>query len=428
MQTKKEDLSKFFAPKSIAIIGASSDESKVGGIILKKALKSKAEIIPINPKHDSIFGKKCYPSVLNYKNKIDLAVIAIPAEFVPMVLKQCGIKKIKNAIIISAGFSEAGNKKAEQNLIAISKKYSIRFIGTNCFGICNPHLKLDLTFSASTPNKGNIAFISQSGALWSYISDFSFGKELGFSSFVSLGNMEDLGFNEFIKYFSLDKKTKSLVLYIESLKDGRNFIELCRKLSQKKKIFAVKGGSSQIGMKAEFSHTASLASQYEIYKGAFRQAKIELCESLLTAFEKASGTRLINKNKEIVKIGRKLFIITNAGGAGVLLSDYLSKKGFSILENPLDIFGTASAKDYFSALNSTKSKNYDSLIVILTPQSMTQIKETAESIVRFQKSSKKRIIALFLGGKKVKEADMIFEKAGISHFNTLEEARDSLEF
>ena len=430
MNAKKEDLDGFFAPSSIAIIGASPDEKKVGGILLKKAIESKAEIIPVNPKYGSISGKKCYSNILNYKSKLDLAIIAIPAEFVPNVLKDCGKKEIRNAIIISSGFSEVGSKKAAEELINIAKKYSIRFIGTNCFGICNPSLNLDLTFSASMPNKGDVAFISQSGALWSYISDFSLSAKgkLGFSSFVSLGNMDDLGFNEFIEYFSHDSKAKSIVLYIEKLKEGRQFIEICRRLFKKKKIFAVKGGSSLVGMKAEFSHTASLASQYEIYKGAFRQAKVELCEDLIIAFEKASGNKLMNKNNKILKIGKKAFIITNAGGAGVLLSDYLSKKGFFIIENPLDILGTASAKDYFSAFNSTKNKNYDSLIVILTPQSMSEIKETAESLISFQKSARKKVIALFLGGNKVKESEIIFKKSGIPCFSTLEDARDSLEF
>ncbi len=427
MRIKKENLDSFFAPKSIAIIGASADENKVGGILLKKAIKSNAEIIPINPKHVSLSQKKCYSSVLDYKNKIDLAIIAIPAEFVPNALKDCGKKSIKNVIIISSGFSEAGNKKVEQELIDISKKYSIRFIGANCFGICNPHLNLDLTFSTTMPDKGNIAFISQSGALWSYISDFSL-KKFGFSSFVSLGNMGDLSFNEFIEYFSHDSKTKSIVLYMEKLKEGKDFIKICQQVSKKKKIFAIKGGSSSVGMKAEFSHTASLASQYEIYKGAFRQAKIELCEDLMDAFEKASGNKLIKRKKEALKIGKKVFIITNAGGPGILLSDYLSKKGFSIIEGPLDILGTASAKDYLSALNSTNKKDCNSLIIILTPQSMTQIKETAEEIVNFQKSTKKKIIALFLGGNKMDESNLIFKKTGIPYFNTLEDAKYSLEF
>lgn len=461
MKIKKENLNGFLAPSSIAIIGASLDEKKVGGILLKKALESKVEVIPINPKYEYLSGKKCYSNVLDYKNKLDLAIIAVPAEFVPSVLEDCGKKEIRNVIIISSGFSEAGNKKAEQELIDISKKYSIRFIGTNCFGICNPRLNLDLTFSASMPNKGDIAFISQSGALWSYISDFSLStlpiirlpkrgnveteilqqgvtkskgisvslkEKLGFSSFVSLGNMDDLGFNEFIEYFYNEPKTKALVLYIEKLKEGRRFIEICRKFSKKKKIFAVKGGSSIIGMKAEFSHTASLASEYLVYKGAFKQAKVELCEGLLSAFEKASGKRIKREGSKPVKIGKKVFIITNAGGAGVLLSDYLSKKGFSIIDKPLDILGTAKAEDYLSAINSTREKDYNSLIVILTPQSMSEIKETAQEIANFQSSIGKKVIALFLGGDKIKESEAIFKKLGMPHFNTLEDARDSLEF
>jgi len=419
----------FFKPKSIALIGASEDESKVGGILLRKIIKSKIKVVPVNPKHGKILGLNCYKNILDYKGKIDLAVIAIPSLFVIGALNECGKKGIKNVIIISAGFSEIGNTKGEEELASITKKYGMRFIGTNCFGICQPERNLDLTFSASMPEKGEIAFLSQSGALWSYISDFSagFGKQgFGFSGFVSLGNMADLEFSDFIEYFWKDKKTKSIVLYVEKLKDGKRFMRCCRNCN--KPIYAVKAGSSEKGSEAAFSHTASIASEYDIYKAAFKQSKVTLCESLLEAFEKASGKKLVKEEgKESIKIGRKVFIVTNAGGAGALLSDYLSKKGFSIVDKPLDLLGTASGSDYFNALEKLKCQDfYDSILVLLTPQSMSEIVKTAEAIVEFKRQSKKSVVALFLGGKSVREADKLFDEAGVSYFNTLEEARSSL--
>src|SRR3989338_1214340 len=429
------NLENFFNPKTIAIVGASDHSEKVGGILFRKALKSKCNIIPVNPKHDKLLGVKCYSKISEFKESIDLAVIAIPAPFVSAELEECGRKGIKNVILITAGFSEIGNISGEKQIFDLAKKYGINLLGSNCFGIFNPNLKLDLTFAATTPKKGKVALISQSGALWSYVSDFSAGlkgkSSFGFSGFVSLGNMTDLSFSDFIEYFSKDKATKSIVLYVERLKDGKKFIEICKKT--KKKIYAVKAGSSEEGSKAAFSHTASLATDYEIYSGAFKQAGVVLCNSLLEAFEKASGKKIALSNKHKEKIGKKIFILTNAGGAGALLSDYLSAKGFELVsnenfKNPLDILGTASGSDYFNNLDKIKNMDfYDSIIVLLTPQSMTEIMKTAEVIANFKRLTGKEIVALFLGGKSVSKANKILKEENIPYFNTLEEARISLE-
>ena len=429
MITKKSNLKAFFAPKSIALIGASENETKVGGILLMNLIKAGIKVIPINPNHDEINKIKCYKNILDYSGKIDLGIIAIPSLFVPGALSECGRKGIKNVIIISAGFSEIGNTKGEAEIISVAKKYGIRFIGPNCFGIANPFKNLDTTFSITSAKKGNIAFLSQSGALWSYVSDFSSSvPDLGFSGFVSLGNMADLEFSDFIDYFCKDKKTKSIILYVEKLKDGKRFLKICK--SCKKTIYAIKAGISEKGSQAAFSHTASLASDYEIYRGAFKQAGVILCDSVLDALERASGKKLVKaRGDEGVKIGRKVFILTNAGGAGALLADYLSQKGFSVVQKPLDILGTASGSDYFNALEKIKDKTfYDSILVILTPQSMSELKKTAQVIVSFKQQTGKTIVPLFLGGKSMKEADEIFEKEGLAYFNTLEEARDNFSF
>lgn len=423
-------INNFLNPKSIAIIGASDHEGKVGGRLFKQVLVSKIKIIPVNPQHDELLGVKCYKSILDFKDSVDLAVIAIPAPFVSQALEECGKKKIKQVIIISAGFSEIGNISGEETLKDIAKKYKIELLGPNCFGICNPSKNLDLTFSITTPKKGNVAFISQSGALWSYISDYAYDK-FGFSFFASLGNMADLTFSDFLNYAAKDKNTKSIVLYIEKLNDGKKFIEECKKC--KKPIFVVKVGSSEAGSAAAISHTGSLATDYAIYKGAFKQAGITLCQGLLEAMEKASGKKFSLSFKPI-KVGKRAFILTNAGGAGGLLSDYLSAKGFEIshnfaedIKNPWDILGTAIAFDYANALNKLRNQNsIDSIFILLTPQSMSEMEKTAEAIAHFRKTSDKNIVALFLGDKNMKESNKIFEKHGISYFNTLEEARDSV--
>jgi acetyltransferase len=420
------ELTNFFVPKRVALIGASDHADKVGGVLMNKLLKFNGEVIPINPKHSEIFGVKCYKSVGEYKEKIELAIIAIPPEFILNSLEECGKKGINNVIIITAGFSETGNSGEEKKILDIAKKYGIRILGPNCFGICNPGNNFDCTFSMTTSGKGNIAFISQSGALWSYISDFSIGK-FGFSGFASLGNMADLDFSDFIEYFSKDVKTKSIVLYIEKLKNGKRFIEVCKKC--KKPIFAVKSGSSKEGEKAAFSHTGSLATDYKIYQGAFKQAGVELCYGLEEAFEKASEKKLVSVVRSKINLGNKVFIITNAGGAGALVSDYISEKGIKLVEigmnNPLDLLGTAKSEDYRKALEIIDKKEVDSILVVITTQSMTDLENIAKVVVDFKAGSKKNVVALFLGESSIGDTNNILNKSNICFFNTLEEFRKS---
>lgn len=411
------NLKKFFYPKTIAIIGASTHTEKVGGILMEKAMLSKCKLVPINPKHDKISGIKCYKSLLDYPESIDLAVIAIPKEFILSILEECVKKEIGDVVIISSGFSEMGDKKSEEEIINFVSNHGIRFVGPNCFGVFNSAANLDLTFSADIAPAGDIAFISQSGALWSYISDIG----LGFSKFIGLGNMADLEFSDFIDYFSTDSETRSIILYVEKIKKGKEFMAACKLAIKKgKKIYAIKAGKSQEGARAAFSHTASLASDYEIYKGMFTQVGVELCETIEEAIAKSSGkvleTKIQNINLENVDI------ITNAGGAGALVSDYLSSKGIKI-NSSRDLLGTALAKDYLQSLESTKTRE---IIVILTPQSMSEISKTAQAILDYKKISNKKIIVLFLGGRSMHGQAGFFEKNNISYFQDLRSFKDSL--
>ncbi len=396
---QKSKLDAFFNPKTIAVIGASKHPRKVGYVLMEKLSKFQGEVIPISIKHKEIFGRKAYNSIIEYLGEIDLVIIAIPAKFVKNILEECREKKIKNVIIISAGFSEVGNKELEQEIIKIVEKNQINLLGPNCFGIANPYLNLDTTFASTSPKKGNVAFISQSGALWSYLSDISASNEgFGFSGFVSLGNMADLDFSDFIEYFDKDKKTKKIILYIEKLKNGKRFIDICKK--SKKEIIVVKAGKTERGSEATISHTGSLATDFEIYKGAFKQAKVKLIDSLSSAFGLNKKIKLSLDKK------RKVKIITNAGGAAALITDYLVKKGFEV-EPPLDIIGTALAKDYELALDKFKKRNYN-FVVILTPQRMSEPEKTAEVIVNFSKSQK--ITAIFLGANSIKRAKALLIK------------------
>ncbi len=402
----KKDLDNFFTPKSIAIIGASENPEKVGNTLLLKLWNYKGKIIPVNPQHPRVMGKQAYTSVLKYPEEIDLAIIAIPSTLVNSALEECGKKSIKNVIIISAGFSETGNNELENQLVETAKKYSIKILGPNCFGVTNPSEELDTTFANSKTKKGSIAFVAQSGALWSYLADIN----LPVSKYISLGNMASLEFTDFIKYLEEDKETKKIVLYIEKLKRGKEFIELCKK--SKKEIVVIKAGKTEKGNEATISHTASLATDFKIYQSAFKQAKVKQVSSLSEAFGiKSDLPELIKEIKQIKE--PKISIITNAGGAGALLTDLLGANKINVVNAPEDLIGTAIAKDYESAINrELKTKRSNVILVLLTPQTMSQPLETAKAIIKINRT--KKIIACFLGEKSIIESKELLKKNKIS--------------
>jgi len=401
----------FLNPKSIAVVGASSTKGKIGYILMQKLKKFNGKVFPVNIKNKTILGKKCYKSILEIKEKIDLVIIAIPAKFVKDILKDCVKKKIKNVSIISAGFSEIGKTSLENELLKVGK--NINILGPNSFGIANPHLNIDLTFSLKTPKKGNIAFISQSGALWSAITEYSLENNFGFSGFVSLGNMLDVDFSDLITYFNKDSNTKTIVLYIENLKNGKKFMETVKK--SKKPVIVVKAGSSEAGKKATLSHTGSLAGSYQIYKAAFKQCNAIPAESLTEAFDKA---------KNFTK-AKKIIIVTNAGGPGALLADYCERNNLEIINlpkikfsfnysggNPIDVIGDATDKRFKEVFEKIRKLNFDTLITVITPQQMTPINKIIEELVNFKKSSKKNVVCCLMA----KEGKSILEKNNIPNF------------
>lgn len=414
----------FFNPKRVAVIGASNKEGKIGYALMYN-LRYFKDVIPINLKESAILGRKCYSSVLKYKGKIDLAVIAIPAKAVKQVLIECGKKKIRNVIIISAGFSEIGNVKEEESLLNIARRYRIRVLGPNCFGTVNPYLELDTSFAKAMPEKGNIAFISQSGALWSGVVEWSLDK-FGFSKFASLGNMMDVNFADLIRYFNRDKLTKVIVCYIEYLKYGKKFMDAVRK--SRKPVIVVKAGISETGVKAALSHTGSIAGEYEVYKAAFKQCGAILVESLRDAFNKASY--LVNQ-----KLGKHVVIVSNAGGPAVLAADYCSKYNLDVVDlpinfirclklpktwskqNPIDLVGDANHERYREVFRKLgKKKFFDSVLVILTQQRMIDVIKVAEEVIDFKKKSKKNVVCCFMGGNEVDVARNILLREGIPCF------------
>ncbi len=402
-------------PRTIAVIGASNKKSKVGYSLMRNLEGFQGEVVPVNLHERNILGKKCYKSILYVEKKIDLAIIAVPAKFVKATIHECREKGVKAVIIISAGFSEIGRKDLEEEIM--KEKGNMRILGPNGFGVVNPYIGLDTTFAKTTPKKGDIAFVSQSGAIWSGVAEYSANENFGFSGFVSLGNMMDISFEDAIQYFDSDEKTRTIVLYIETLKDGRKLMEIAKRC--KKKIIALKAGISEAGMKAALSHTGSMAGSYEVYKAAFKQSGIILAESLTEAFDKA---------KHGIIDERKVLIITNAGGPGTLIADYCDRNKIKIVElpkikfklpdawshrNPIDLVGDAKSdrfKEVFSKI--AKEKFYDLVIVGVTPQKMTDLENIAHEVVRFKKRSRKKVVACWMG----EEGKEILENANIPNF------------
>jgi len=422
----------FFESKKIAVIGAAREREKVGNAVFRNLLeqeKAGLRIFPVNPNADYVEGRKAYPSVLGIPYPVDMAVIAVPAVIVPTVLEECRKKDIKNVIIISAGFSEAGNIKLSEKVKEIAEKYKIKLIGPNVLGIVNPYKNMNASFFSEMPEKGQVAFISQSGALGTSILDKCLEEKLGISGFVSLGNMLQQDFIDSLDYFGNDVHTGVICIYVESLKEntGKDFVDLCKKISSKKFIIALKSGKSKEGKEASKTHTASIASDAKIYSGVFKQANVIEVDSLEEMFLLA---RVLSKYG---KLGKKACIITNAGGLGILATDSLVEAGFEIEKipeavlieldkfmpdmysrrNPLDILGDALAERYDKALHILEMyKIADFYVVIVSPQEMTQPLETARVLTKYNKA-----IACFIGGKSFLEAKRFMKEEGIISLN-----------
>lgn len=416
----------FFEAKKIAVIGASRNREKVGNVVFRNLLENnKLKVFPVNPNADYVENVKAYSDVLAIPFIVDMAIIAVPAALVPEVLESCGKKGVNKIIIISAGFSEAGNFELARKVDEITKKYKIKFLGPNVLGIVNPYKNMNASFFHDVPEKGSVGVISQSGAVGTSILDEALENKLGISAFIPLGNMQGEDFISALDYFGNDVYTDVIIMYIESLKDasGKDFVELARKITKKKYIIALKSGKTEQGMEAARTHTASLSSSSKIYSGAFKQAGIIEVDSLEDMMFLAKFLSKYKRN------GKKAGIITNAGGLGVLAVDTLVKAGMEIPEipenvlkeldsflppgysrrNPLDILGDALAERYEKTLRVLSRHNlFDVFIVILSPQEMTQPMETAEILI----NRSKPVIACLIGGLSFIEAKKLIKENG----------------
>lgn len=442
-------LEMFFDPESVAIIGASRKENSVGHGVLKSLLKGgvfrnktnrrfRGRVYPVNPNANSIMGKKCYASVTDIKGNVDLAVIAVNAKLVFSVMEECAKKRVKGVIIISAGFGELGEegKKQENKIKELANKSKIRIIGPNCLGLMRPSSSLNASFGPCMPNHGEVAFFSQSGALIDSVIDWSLEHKYGFSAVVSIGNSMDVGISELLRWASEDKNTKSIALYLEGLKDGKKFIKVAREVMKKKPIVVLKSGRTATGMKAASSHTGSLAGSYEIYKAAFRQARVHVAEDMDELFEMADALA-----KQPMCKKNNIAIITNGGGAGVLCADHCESMGIRLAEldektinilddsgkmhpaysrrNPLDLVGDALHDRYEIAIGTVLAqKNIGGLIVIQTLQTMTQPMLDAEAVIKARKKyPDKPIITSYMGGRFSRKSIELLENNKVPDFN-----------
>ncbi len=436
-------LNNIFNPKRIALIGVTTNPNSVSGKVLSNLIGSgfRGVVYPVNLDLEAVMGIPCYSGVKNLPKVPDLAIICSPSEKVPDEVRECGEAGIRGLIIISAGFREAGEegrKLEEQVQNEIRRFDGMRVIGPNCLGIIVPGIKLNASFAADTPGPGNIAFISQSGALCTSVLDWAMEGKIGFSYFVSIGNSIDVGFGDLIDYFGEDENTKCIILYIESVKDARRFMTAARAFARKKPIIVYKAGRFPESAQVAASHTGAMASEDAVYDAAFQRAGLARVYEIGDIFNIAE---LIGRNK--FPHGPRLGIITNAGGPGVMATDALiasngvladlSKETLDNLNenlpafwshgNPVDVLGDARAKRISKATQIVlEDPGVDAVLVILTPQAMTNPDATAREISALAPGTAKPILAAWLGGQSMHKADDILVEAGIPSYRTPEQA------
>jgi acetyltransferase len=429
------NLKNFFNPKSIAIVGASEAEGKVGNVVAKNVLKLgyAGKVFLVNPGHEKMFGQKCFPDLESISEKVDLAVVVVPAKFVFEVVRKAS-DKVKNFVVISAGFSETGKEghEREEALLKLAEEKDLNILGPNCLGFIVPSLNLNASFAGGMPEGDGIAIVSQSGALVVALMDIAKKEQMGFSHLISVGNKMQLDESDLIEYLMEDKKVKVIGLYLEGIKDGQKFMEAAAKASGKKPIVIIKAGKTERAQKAISSHTGALAGSDAVVGKAFERLGIvraDNLENFIDLLKFISLSKAPKKNKKVA-------IITNAGGPGVLTTDSflgkeielaeISEKGKKALrqflpeeasvENPIDLLGDAREDRYQKALEVLEKEDIGSILAVLTPQDQTPVDKIAQTIAEFRKKTKKGVATVFIGGERIRRALGIFRLNAINNF------------
>lgn len=442
MERYHQPLDALFLPSSIAVIGAKDERGAVAATILNNLLSGgfAGKIYPVNPKRKTVFDLTCYPAIGAIKHPVDLAVIVTPAASVPKIVAECVAANVKSAIIISAGFKELGppGLALEEEILHHARAAKMPIIGPNCLGIMNPIHKLNATFARSMALPGHIGFISQSGAMCTAVLDWSFRENIGFSSFISVGSMADVNWGTLIDYLGSDPHTHSLLLYMETIGDARAFLTAAREVALEKPIIVIKAGRSQAAAQAAASHTGSLAGSDEVFDAALERVGVLRVNSISELFSMAAVL-----GRQPRPRGPRLSIVTNAGGPAVLATDAavlnnaeltdLEKKTVTALNkflppawshsNPIDILGDANAEVYAKTIKVlSKDEHTDGILVILSPQDMTDPTATAQHLKPFANTSNKPILASWMGGESVSEGIKILTEANIPVFEYPDDA------
>ena len=435
----RRPLDAIFRPQSIAVVGATETEGSVGRTITQNLLDGTWEgnLYLVNPGRWRVFGEKAYKKVADIDARIDLAVIVVPAKYVSQVVQECTEANIPGAIIISAGFKEIGEAgvKLEQEILEIARAGNMRIIGPNCLGVMNPVTGMNATFASKMAMPGNVGFISQSGAMCTAILDWSLTENVGFSAFISIGSMLDVDWGDIITWLGDDPKTKSIVIYMESVGNARSFLSAAREVALTKPIIIIKPGRTEAAAQAAASHTGSMTGSDEVLDMAFRRAGALRVNDISELFYMAE---LLAKQPR--SRGPKLTIITNAGGPGVLATDALLGTGGELSSlspdvvealdailpehwshaNPIDILGDATPETYVKAVEAAvENKSSDGYLVVLSPQAMTDPTRTAQELVEFVKSKRGRrpFLTSWMGGTEVRGGMDILNQAGIPTFS-----------
>jgi acetyltransferase len=441
-------LTPLFSPKSIAMFGASERKNSVGEVVFRNLTTSgfKGEIYPINPKHDKVQGLKAYKSIEDVDRAVDLAVVATPAKTIPAIVQACGEHGVKTMIILSAGFRETGTagRRLEDKVVELAKDYGIRFIGPNCLGLIRPDKGINITFGNNNATPGNLALVSQSGAICTAILDWAEVNDIGFSTVISTGIGADLDFGDYLDFLVSDPMTDSILLYVEGIKDARRFMSGLRAAARIKPVIALKVGRHAAGAEASMSHTGAMVGSDETFSAALSRSGVLRVETVTQLF---SAAKALSSRYRVY--GDRLAIITNGGGPGVMAADRASDLNIELAQfsddtinalnkvlpdvwshgNPVDIIGDAPPERYRAAVDvCLKDPGVDGTIVILTPQAMTEPEEVAKTLIDLADHHKKPILTSWMGGRQIEGARQLFTDAKLPSFRTLENAVDAFSY
>ncbi len=436
-------MEKFFNAESIAIVGASKNIRKVGAVILNNLLKNgySGRIYPVNPKYKEIYGLKCYKSILEIKERVDLVIVAVPSKISIKVMKEAGKKGIKNAIVISGGFGESGEKELERELKNVVRKYKINMIGPNCIGILSNKHRIDTVFfplhKLKRPGYGNVSIVSQSGGVGIILISMAAEAGIGINKFISYGNAYQLEESDFIRYLADDVETKTILLYIEGIKNGKKFMDALSYANKKKPVIVLKAGKTDLAKKAAKTHTGALAGNYAAYKAVFRKSKVVEVNNMKQLFD------LLTIFDQPPPRGKKIGIITNGGGLGVMAVDEMAKRKMELAkisentkeklrsflpyyatpDNPLDLIADADVERYRKALETfMRSEEVDMVLINILFQSPVIDETILNYITECSKSDRKPIAVVVPGGGVAKHLREILNINGVPAFANPEDA------